>query len=273
MIKGMTGFGSAEVRKNSARFTVEIKTVNHRYFDVTYYLPTGFSCLEEKIRGILRKDLRRGRITLSVRIMQQPKKTIVLDKEAVQTHLKYIRSLCREFQLTNDMTVSGLIHLPGVLSTQDVFVKPKELWPVLETGIKRALRMVIQMRTREGRSIRMDIQDQLKRMDTQVKVIEKRLSNLKKQKVSILSKDEFSSYQKSVDVNEEVARLKHYFQEIKKYLGAKDPVGKRIDFIAQEMQRETNTIGSKVQDTEISNAVIALKSKVEKIREQAQNIE
>ncbi len=273
MIRGMTGFGSAEVRKNSIRFVVELRTVNHRYFDVSYYLPSGFNCLEEKIRGILQKDLRRGRITLSVRVIQQPKKNIILDKEAVQTHLKYIRSLCREFKLTNDVTVSGLIHLPGVLSTQDVFVKPKDLWPVLEVGVKRALRMVVQMRGREGRSLRMDIQEQVRRMDTQVKIIERRLSILKKQKMSILTKDEFISYQKSMDINEEIARLRHYFREVRKYLGVKDPVGKRIDFIAQEMQRETNTIGSKVQDTEISNAVIAIKSKVEKIREQAQNIE
>ena len=273
MIKGMTGFGSAEVRKNATQFTVEIKTVNHRYLDINYYLPMGFTCLEEKIRGILQKELRRGRITLSVRVIHQPKKNIVLDKEAVQTHLKYIHSLCREFRLTNDVTVSGLIHLPGVLSTQDAVVKPKELWPVLEVGIKRALRMVVQVRRREGRSLRMDILEQVRRMDTRARMVEKRLSILKKQKMSILTKDEFGSYQKSVDINEEIARLRHYFREIRKYLGTKEPVGKRIDFIAQEMQREINTIGSKVQDTEISNAVIAVKSKVEKIREQAQNIE
>jgi len=273
MIKGMTGFGSAQLAKNTVKAMVEIKTVNHRYFDISYYLPIGFGIIENKIRLLLQKNILRGRVTISVKITQQPEKSILLNKGAVRTYLKNANSLKREFKLDNDMSVSDLIKMPGVLEVKETLVRPEDLWPDLEKCLKRAIKSVDVMRKREGKSLLGDVTDQLKRMLLQSKKIEERLLSILNEKKKKLNDEEFRSLQKSTDINEEISRLNHYIEEMKKLLKSKNSVGKRMDFIAQEMQRETNTIGSKVQDKMISNAVIALKSKVEKIREQAQNIE
>ena len=129
------------------------------------------------------------------------------------------------------------------------------------------------MRQREGKSLAADMGDKLKKMSARLKAIEKRAAQILKEKQKVLKPEEFSSFQKSIDVNEEIARFTHYIQEMTELFKASIPVGKKMDFIAQEMQREANTLGSKLQDQMVSNAVIALKSKIEKIREQANNVE
>ncbi|VAX37483.1 Protein YicC [hydrothermal vent metagenome] len=273
MIKGMTGFGSAQLSKNKVKAAVEIRTVNHRYFDVSYYMPTGFGSYENKVRQLIQKNIQRGRITVSIRITQQPERTAVLDRGVVKAYLKNIHSLQKEFKLKDDIKISDIISLPGVFETKEIFVARETLWPDLEKCLKKALAGLVIMRKREGKSLEMDVSDKLRRMLLQTKKIEKALGVILKGKKKVLGPDEFLSFQKSTDVNEEIIRLNHFVAEMKKLLKATAPVGKQMDFIAQEMQRETNTIGSKIQDKVVSNAVIALKGKIEKIREQAQNVE
>jgi uncharacterized protein (TIGR00255 family) len=147
------------------------------------------------------------------------------------------------------------------------------LWPVLEKSLQKALAGVVIMRRREGKSLSTDINDQLKRMLLRTSLIKSRTSALLKDSKRKMTSEEFSSYQKSNDINEEIARLAHYIDEAKMLLKHGEGSGKKLDFIAQEMQRETNTIGSKVQDKVVAAAVIAIKSKVEKIREQSNNVE
>ncbi len=269
----MTGFGSAQLSNKKVKAMVEIKTVNHRYIDINYYLPIGFASLENRIRQLIQKNIQRGRVTVSVKITQYPGQSISLNKEAVKTHLKYVNSLRREFKLKNDVTVSDIIQLPGVLITKETLVRPEELWTDLEKCLKKSVNGVVTMRKQEGKSLFVDVTGQLKRMLLQTNKIEKRLELILRGKKKEATDEEFKSFQKSTDINEEISRLNHYVDEMKKLLKDSGSVGKRMDFIAQEMQRETNTIGSKVQDKTVSNAVIALKSKIEKIREQAQNIE
>ena len=148
-----------------------------------------------------------------------------------------------------------------------------DLWPALEKSLQKAVAGVVAMRRREGRALAADITDQLKRMLVQISLIKGRTSALLKEGKSHMSSEEFSSFQKSNDINEEIARLTHYIDEAKTLLKQAEGSGKKLDFIAQEMQRETNTIGSKVQDKEVSASVIAIKSKIEKIREQSNNVE
>ena len=273
MIKGMTGFGSTQMFNGKIRAAVEIKSVNHRYFDVSYYLPMGFGSIENKVQQLLQKNIKRGKVTLSVRIIKKPEQTVSLNKEAAKKYLEAAQALKRNFKLNNDLTLSDLIKLPGVLESQEFFVKSEEIWVELKKSIQKALKGLLVMRKKEGRSLAADVSDKLKRMTMQIKKIKIRTSLILKQKEKQLTVEEFKSFQKSIDISEELTRLAHYVDEVKNVLKSDGSVGKKIDFIAQEMQRETNTIGSKLQDATVSNAVIALKSKIEKIREQSQNIE
>jgi len=188
-------------------------------------------------------------------------------------HLKNINRLKKEFGIKGDLSLPDLVRLPGVLETREIMVDPEVLWPAMEKCFKRALRGLVSMRRSEGRSLAADVMDKLRRMSLEVKKIRNKAKAILSEKKKKLTVEEFRSFQRGSDVNEEITRLLHYIDEIKPLLKSTVSVGKKIDFIAQEMQRETNTIGSKLQDKVVSNAVIALKSKIEKIREQAQNIE
>jgi len=143
----------------------------------------------------------------------------------------------------------------------------------LGASFQKVMKSLMTMRKSEGKSLEKDIAHVLKRMGVQVNNIESRTKTILRENKKVLSPEEFASFQKGCEINEEITRLKHYMEEYKLLLKAAVPVGKKMDFIAQEMQRETNTIGSKLQDQIVSNSVIALKSKIERLREQAQNIE
>lgn len=273
MIKGMTGFGQAQLSAGKVRALIEVKSVNHRYLDINYFLPVGFGSVERTMRQIIQSDLNRGRVTVSMKITQKDEVEAVLNKDVVRMHLKNIKRLKKEFGFKGNLPLQDLVKLPGVLEAKEVLVSAEALKPVLEKSLKRAVRGLMSMRRSEGRSLAADISDKLKRMSLQIKKIQKKAKSLLKEKRKKFSEEEFRSIQRSSDVNEEIIRLLHYIDEITPLLRSKISVGKKIDFIAQEMQRETNTIGSKLQDKVVSNAVIALKSKIEKIREQAQNIE
>lgn len=273
MIRGMTGFGSAHFSIGSSKVIVELKSLNHRYLDVLYHLPVGLSSVENKIKQILQKEIERGRITVSVKFMQKPTQSVSMNKDAVKQYLKYGKQLKREFGLPNNITAKDVFVLPGVFEIREKLVSADQIWPALERSIRKSLAHLISMRKAEGRSLRADINDKLRRMAKQTKIIQARKKKILAAKKKVVTADEFSSYQKSTDINEEISRLNHYVDEIKKQMRIAVAAGKKIDFIGQEMQRETNTIGAKLQDKLVSNAVIALKSKIEKIREQAQNIE
>jgi uncharacterized protein (TIGR00255 family) len=273
MIKGMTGFGQAQVLSGKVKALIEIKSVNQRYLDLNYFLPVGFGSIENKIRQMIRRELNRGRVTVSMKIIQKGAQEVVLNKDIARKHLRNVARLKKEVGVKGELALSDLVRLPGVMETRETVVSPEVLWPGLEKGFKKALLGLVNMRKSEGRSLVLDVKDKLKRMSLQIKKIQNKAKSILREKKKKLTKEEFRSFQKSVDINEEITRLVHYIDEIKPLLQSKTSVGKKIDFIAQEMQRETNTIGSKLQDKVVSNAVIALKSKIEKIREQSQNIE
>ncbi len=273
MITGMTGFGASEVAVGRIKALVEVKTVNHRYLDVAFYLPSGFSALEEKIHKMLAKGIRRGRVTVSVKIVDKPSMTIRLNHDVVARYRGFAKQLSKEFGANDGLSAADVLRLPGVVEVKEMFVEAHTLWPAVEKGLARAVAGVVAMRRREGKALFFDINGQLKRMLKQIALIKARSNALLKDNKRALNREEFAAYQKSNDVNEELARLAHYIDEARALLKQSEGAGKKMDFIAQEMQRETNTIGSKVQDKDVAGAVIALKSKVEKIREQANNVE
>ncbi len=273
MISGMTGFGTSELVVGKVKAMVEIKSVNHRYLDPAYYLPSGFSSYEDKVQKMIARSLKRGRVTVSVRITEKPQMTITVNKESVKRYAEIAKMLSKELNLKNDLSTADLLKLPGVVEAKETFVHAIEIWPAVEKALEKAVISVVAMRKREGKSIAIDINGQLKKMYSRIVQIKKHAAGLLKEKKGKISKEEFLSYQKSNDINEELSRLSHHIEEAKALLKQSEGAGKKLDFIAQEMQRETNTIGSKVQDNFISAAVIALKAKVEKIREQANNVE
>jgi uncharacterized protein (TIGR00255 family) len=273
MIRGMTGFGTSVVSSGKFKGLFEIKSVNHRYLDIVYYLPVGFSSYEDGIRQVLSKALDRGRVTVVFKLTDKPQQELAFNRDVVKEYLKHANELAKEFKLKEHLGLTDLVRLPGVFEVKETRLDPVEFGPAFERGLKKAIDGMMRMRTREGAMLTKDLKDVLKRMLLQLKKIEARTKAILQQKKKELSDDEFLSLQKGNNVAEEVARLTHHIEEFKSHLKEKVPVGKKLDFVAQEMQRETNTIGSKVQDKEVSNAVIALKSKIEKLREQAQNIE
>ena len=273
MIKGMTGFGHAQFSNGQVKINVEIKSINHRYLDINYYLPQGLASFEDKLRQIVQKELERGKVTISIRIVKKPGQNIHLNKEVIKTYLKYAQEIKKEFRLTQELSMADLLRFPGVIDVKEDSFDPETLWQPLEKSFRKALQGLVIMRNREGKSLSVDILDKLRRMGLRIKAIEGRQKALLRENKKTLSDEEFQSYQKSNDINEEITRLRHYIDEMKVLFREDASGGKKFDFIAQEMQRETNTIGSKLQDKVVSNAVIALKSKIEKIREQSQNIE
>ena len=273
MITGMTGFGSAAFAVGKIKGTIEVKSVNHRYLDIAFYLPSGFGVVEGKIRDMLAKDVSRGRVTISVRITDKPQQEVSFNEDLIEEYLRHAKSIQKKYKLSHDLTLADLIRMPGIVDVKEVFVEADQVWPAVEKGLAVSLKSLNVMRQREGRSLAADMGDKLKRMAQKLKAIQKRHDLLLKECTKTSKPEEFASYQKSIDVNEEIARFNHYIEEMQALLKVSVPVGKKMDFIAQEMQREANTLGSKLQDEMVSNAVIALKSKIEKIREQANNVE
>ena len=273
MIKGMTGFGSTQFSSGAIKGVLEVKSVNHRYLDVSYYLPSGFAAIEHKIRPAISKCISRGRVNVALKIFRKPSQTVSLNKDVVAAYLKSAKSLKRSLGISGEISISDIVALPGVVQTKEVEINAEALWPVLAHALQRTLKSVIGMRQREGRSAHADIAKILSRMSLRIKKIEQQSKSILSERKKKLTGDEFVSFQKSSDINEELTRLKHHIAEAKALIRTSDGVGKKLDFIAQEMQRETNTIGSKLQDKTVGSAVIALKSKIEKIREQSQNIE
>lgn len=273
MIKGMTGFGSADISFGKIKGGVEIKSQNHRYFDIVYYLPPGMSSFENGVRDVVNREIERGRVVVSIKFTDRPSQNIRFNKDAVREYLRYSKILKTDFNLTGELRVEDLIRLPGVVEAREVVLEPQEIWPIVKKALDIALKGLMVMRAREGKALAKDMNDILKHMGLEIKKIDARTKAILKEKKKTLSDDEFLSVQKGNDIAEELTRLTHYVDEFKAHLSKNGGVGKKLDFVAQEMQRETNTIGAKVQDREVSNSVIALKSKIEKLREQAQNVE
>ncbi len=234
MIKGMTGFGTATVSSGDMKGGLEVKSVNHRYLDLVFYLPIGFGSVENSIRQEVAKVVKRGRVTISFKITERPEAKIILNKKAVKQYLAYAGELKKGFHLDNNLKISDLIKLPGVVDSREVYVQPQEIWPIMHKALKKSLFSLETMRKREGKALAKDLQGNLRRMSNHVKKIRARAKVLLRKKKRALVVEEFSSYQKSIDVNEEISRLGHYIDEFKSLLGSTGSVGKKLDFVGQD---------------------------------------
>lgn len=293
MIKSMTGFGRCEVQDESRKFTVEMKSVNHRYLDANIRMPKKLNFFETAIRSLLKQSVQRGKMDIFITYEDLSEQQVSLKYNEVLAaeYLSYFEKMQEKFSLENDIRVSTLSRYPEVLTMEEQAVDEEELWKGLKKALDGAIRQFVETRTSEGEHLREDLIEKLDNMLKIVGCIEERSPQIIAEyrdkletKVKELLADtqiedsriaaEVVIFADKICTDEEVVRLKSHIVHMKETLVSDDSgIGRKLDFIAQEMNREANTILSKANDLEISNIGIELKTEIEKVREQIQNIE
>ena len=292
MIKSMTGFGRAEVIDEERKVTVEMKSVNHRYLDINIRMPKKLSSFEASIRAVLKEYLQRGKVDLFIAYEDytQSRVSVKYNREIAGQYLEYLQQMSEEFHLENDIRTSRLLSCPEVFTMEEQTVDEKELWSSLEEVLREAARRFVDTRIKEGGHLKNDILEKLDGMYSKVEQVEARSPEILREyreklenKVAELLQDtqieesriaaEVILFADKICTDEETVRLKSHISHMKYVLEQEDGIGRKLDFIAQEMNREANTILSKANDLETSNLAIDLKTEIEKIREQIQNIE
>lgn len=292
MIKSMTGFGRSEVSENDRKFTVEMKSVNHRYLDVNLKMPKKLNFFEAAIRNLLKNYIQRGKVDVFIIYEDFTENNVCIkyNKDIAAEYMKYLQQIGEDFSLDNDIRVSTLSRYPEVFSMEEQTIDEEELWKLLEKAIKKAAEGFVETRITEGENLRDDLIAKLDGMLEHVSFIESRSPQIiaeykekLEEKVKELLEDtkidenrllmEVTIFADRVCVDEELVRLRSHIETTRQTLIEGGSIGRKLDFIAQEMNREANTILSKANDLEISNRAIELKTEIEKVREQIQNIE
>ena len=292
MIKSMTGFGRSELVKEDRKITVEMKSVNHRYLDVNMKMPKKLNFFEAAIRNELKNYIQRGKVDIFISYEDYTETNICVkyNKELAAEYMKYLEQMAEDFSLDNDVRVSALSRYPEVLSMEEQTIDEEELWIMLSEAIGKAAEGFVESRIKEGENLKEDLIGKLDGMLVHVAYITERSPEIIAQyrskledKVKELLGDaqidesrllmEVTIFADKVCVDEELVRLRSHIETMKENLLKGGSIGRKLDFIAQEMNREANTILSKANDLEISNRAIELKTEIEKVREQVQNIE
>ena len=292
MIKSMTGFGRCEVLKDSRKFTVELKSVNHRYLDVNIRMPKKLNFFETSIRTLLKSYADRGKVDIFITYedLSQSQVSVKYNAALAAEYLKYLNQMAEEFHLENDVRATTLSRYPEVFTMEECSEDEDELWNGLKEALEGAFSQFVEMRTKEGERLKEDILLKLDLLSEQIRFIEERSPQIiaeyrtkLEEKMRELLEDtqiddnriaaEVILFADKICTDEEVVRLKSHIQHMKETLEESNGIGRKLDFIAQEMNREANTILSKANDLDISNRAISLKTEIEKIREQIQNIE
>lgn len=290
-MKSMTGFGRARLEKNNRTYNIEIKSVNHRYNDITVKLPRSISYLEEKIKKEISSEISRGKVDVFVNFDNNSAegKNIKINKELAGIYIKELKELAEENKIKQDIQVTEISKFPDVLTIENV-EDEEIIWNELSECLKQAIDNFIEMREKEGNKIKEDLERRIEEVSNKVceistystGLVEDYVVKLEAKVKEILNTDvvdkdrlnqEIVIYADKCSVEEEITRLKSHISQFKEMLNVNTPIGKKIDFLIQEMNRETNTIGSKSGSLSITNLVIDMKTQIEDIREQIQNIE
>ena len=292
MIKSMTGFGRCEVQKDSRKFTVELKSVNHRYLDVNIRMPKKLNFFETAIRTLLKSYANRGKVDIFITYedLSQTQVSVKYNAALAAEYMKYLKQMEEEFGLENDVRVSTLSRYPEVFTMEEQSEDEEELWNGLKEALEGAFTQFVETRKTEGENLKKDITSKLDFLSEQIGFIEERSpqivaeyrAKLEDKMKELLADTQIEESRIASEVilfadkictDEEVVRLKSHISHMRNTLEEKDEIGRKLDFIAQEMNREANTILSKANDIEVSDCAISLKTEIEKIREQIQNIE
>jgi len=288
----MTGFGRAEADSKYGLFTVEVSSVNNRFLELFVRLPRNLTVLEPQVRGMVNSSVQRGKVSLFVNLAengQAPGEALINVKLAT-SYYRQLQKLKRELKLKGDVELEDLLMLPEVTRPASVEIVVEEVWPVIEKATAKALKAMVAMRAHEGRAMAADVRVRLKNMAALMRDIEKDTADSVKTYASKLSariaelldgrkpdqvrlEEEIAVFAERTDITEECIRFSSHVDQFLNTLKQTDAIGRRLNFILQEMNREVNTIGSKASDFGISAGVISLKEEVEKLREQVQNVE
>ena len=292
MIKSMTGFGRAEAVSRERKVSVELKSVNHRYLDLNIKMPKRLSYFEGEIRNVMKTYIRRGKVDVFITYEDYTMGGMALkyNAELAKEYLGYLNQMSEELGIENDIRVSTLSRYPDVFTMEEQAPDEEELWHFLEGPLHEACRKFVETRQREGANLKQDLLGKLDGLEAKVDVVEKRSpevvkayrEKLEAKMHELLEDNQIDDSRIAAEVilfsdkicnDEETVRLRSHIHGMRKILDENEGVGRKMDFMAQEMNREANTILSKSNDLIVSNAAIDLKTEIEKIREQIQNIE
>ncbi len=291
-MKSMTGFGRAQIEKNNRIYGIEIKSVNHKYTDISVKLPRTLSYIEEKIKKEVQKNVTRGKVDVFVTFENygEEGKEIIINKEIVKKYIEEFNKIAEENNLEKELNITEITRLPEVLTIRNVEEKEDIVQKEVLECLEKALENFILMRENEGNKIREDLERRIKKIEEKIMKISEFSTGLVSNYVvkleerikEILKTDiidearlatEVVIYADKCSIEEELTRLKSHIHQFAQMLQEENSVGKKMDFLIQEMNRETNTIGSKSGSLDITNLVIEIKVELEDIREQVQNVE
>lgn len=292
MIKSMTGYGKSEQTIDSLNVTVEIKSVNHRYFEFSARVPREYGFLEEKLKKYCNSLITRGKVEcyVSVEDLEEREMEVNVNETLAAGYVKALKELSERFGLKDDISAVTLSRYPDVITLHKASEDEERIWNAVKTVAETAVSKFIEMRETEGSKLRGDI---LSRADYIIECVEfiegrspetvREYNEKLKQRMKELLGDaavdeqrllnEAAIYADKIAVDEETVRLRSHISQLREFMNSSEAIGRKLDFLVQEINREANTIGSKAQDIDIAKKVIAIKAEVEKIREQVQNIE
>lgn len=292
MIKSMTGYGRCESVTQQRKIVLEVKSVNNRYCDVSIKLPRAYGYLEDKIRERVSREIARGKVDVYVYIENYCAgvKEISINLPLAESYMHALQGMGESLGLTNDVTLMGLTRFSDIFISKEQDDNQDEMWEQVRAVLEPALADFVAMREREGQRMEADIRlraDNVLGMVAKVESLAPRVVEAYAQKVRTRMTEllgdfpidenrlltEVGVMADRVCISEELVRLRSHFTELEKILQSSEPVGRKLDFLVQEINRETNTIGSKANDMEIARLVVDMKSEIEKFREQIQNIE
>ena len=292
MIKSMTGYGRAAQPIAGMAVTVEIKSVNHRYFEFSSRTPRAYGFLDDKLKSFVQSMVSRGKVECNVQIesLEEAEVQVHLNASLAQGYLQAFSEMAVRFGLENDVRVSTLSRFSDIFSIHKTEADEEKIWDAVRTVASQALERFVEMRIREGERLRADVLARAETILSHVAFIESRSpQTVREYNEKLLSRMqtvlestqideqrillEAAIYADKVAVAEETVRLRSHIDQLREFFNAEEAVGRKLDFLVQEINREANTIGSKAQDVEIARRVIDVKAEVEKIREQIQNIE
>lgn len=293
-MKSMTGYGRGECAQDGFKITVELSSVNRKQGEVTVILPRELEVLEAQIRDLIHRHISRGRITARVALHEPTGRAFArmhLNVPLARVYARALGRLAKELRLPGPVTLDHLVRAPGVFQTNQEITDAEHFWPGVERALKTALAALVKMREREGAHLAQDLARRIALMRKATAKIRKRapfvqrryrqqlIHRIKSAGLAAPAPDDERLLKEVVlfadrsDISEELTRLESHFQQFDDCLKSTEPIGRMLDFLAQEMNREINTIGSKANDSVISSEVVKLKAELEKFREQAQNVE
>jgi len=290
MVNSMTGQGRAValIKPEGLCLTVEVHSLNHRYLEVSVKLPDQLVGYEEKIKQVIKENLNRGSVSVAVHLEESNGKQLVLTPAVLDDFLRLLKELRKRVSVSEEITPELLLRIPGLIKEEPRDVETAKLWEYTKRLVARAVKDLIRMRRAEGRNLEKDLRGRLKIINSNLSAIKRRIPGRIKEKrrklLELLEEmkiepdrnrllQEVLYFSERFDIHEECVRLSNHIKLFRETLDEPKSNGRRLNFITQEMMKETNTIGSKANDTAITHFVISIKEEVEKIREQVQNVE